>query len=154
MQGFIGALLVGAFIYFMRPQLISNIDPTQEPFSGQRLYGPWASVNRAPHYSHVGTHRLGAGGSCMNCQSGGADQMCHEIAKANCRIPVWRLNDCWAENYQNCSDNCKRSGERMCNCHAYASEKCRSSDDPAEACYASVHQKCLAGMGLANDPDR
>jgi len=155
MQGFIGALTVGAFIYFMRPQLISNIDPTQEPFSGQRLYGPWESVDRAPHYSHVATHRLGGGGSCMNCQSGGANQMCHEIAKANCQIPTWRKTDCWTQKYQECADNCRRSGKGLCDCDAFASARCRSSNDPAEACYAGVVQKCMSGM-LSNipDPDR
>lgn len=94
---------------------------------------------------------------CNNCPTNEfAHNMCHTMARDNCRIPTWQLNDCWLSHYRKCANSCGSGKGNLanCDCHAYASEMCRSNDDPAEACYASVHQKCLAGMGMAIDPDR
>jgi len=92
---------------------------------------------------------------CTKCNGGAADHMCHQLAKDNCRIPTWMLNDCWMDTYRECANSCSYANtNEMCNCHKIASERCRSGDDPAEACYSSVHQKCMAGIGLAPDPDR
>ena len=78
-------------------------------------------------------------------------QICHNMAKDNCRIPTWQLNDCWINSYKQCSEACNTGN---CQCYDYATEKCRSNDDPAEKCYSDVHQECMAGMGYATDPDR
>lgn len=85
-----------------------------------------------------------------------AHQMCHEIAYKNCRIPTWTDNSCWTETYLNCLSNCNRNrgAAVACDCTRVASQKCRLNDAPAEECYQSVYQKCMAGMGLAPDPDR
>lgn len=113
-------------------------------------------------------HPNGGGGGCGNidkdrdltveyrgCSTPSvAHQICHNLAKDNCRIPTWQLNDCWLKTYQKCANSCGSGNPVSCGCHAYASELCRSEDDPAEKCYADVHQECLAGMGYAPDPDR
>ena len=93
--------------------------------------------------------------SGRQCPQGGvADRMCHHLARDQCRIPTWTLNDCWLNTYRECNKKCSRGSKEMCNCDAYATESCRSSNAPAEACYAGIHQKCMAGMGFAKDPDR
>jgi hypothetical protein len=96
--------------------------------------------------------------SCTNCPTPSfSDQMCHTMAKDNCRIPTWQMNDCWLNHYRKCTQSCGSSNGNTanCNCHQAATEACRSNDDPAEACYASVHQKCMAGMhSHIKDPDR
>lgn len=82
-----------------------------------------------------------------------ASNTCGELAAANCRIPTTQMNDCWLDTYTNCKKNSDQiSGN--CNCYDKASESCGSGNDPAIACYTDLHQKCMAGLGLAADPDR
>lgn len=80
--------------------------------------------------------------------------VCHELAKQQCRIPVYTNNECWMKAYSDCNKYCLRSGGKVCNCYDYASSRCASSSSPAEGCYDNVYRECLAGVGLAKDPDR
>lgn len=82
-----------------------------------------------------------------------AYQVCGELASANCRIPSTQMNDCWLDTYRNCKQKCG-SMKSNCNCYDEASESCGSGNEPAIACYADLQQKCMAGLGLAPDPDR
>lgn len=96
-----------------------------------------------------------AGRACgAECPSRGAGgEMCHVLARDNCRIPPVTMNDCWLGTYRACVNDCARGG--LCDCADKATAKCGSCDDPAVACYESVHQKCMAGMfDNVPDPDR
>lgn len=99
---------------------------------------------------------FGRGGK--NCDKiSAAHNTCKQLAEANCRIPTWMMNDCWLDEYRKCkqSGNCSiTSFGSYCNCYDMATQKCASSNCPADACFHDLHQKCMAGLGLAPDPDR
>lgn len=97
----------------------------------------------------------GFGRDGKNCDKvSSANETCKQLAEQNCRIPTWMMNDCWLNEYQRCktSDKCGLSSN--CNCYDMATQKCASSNCPADACFHDLHQKCMAGLGLAPDPDR
>jgi hypothetical protein len=102
----------------------------------------------------------GFGRDGKNCDKvGAANETCKQLAEANCRIPIYMKNDCWLNEYENCkqSGKCGTVGRPVssnCNCYDLASSKCGSDTCPADACFHDLHQKCMAGLGLAPDPDR
>lgn len=101
------------------------------------------------HFCNYGYGRDGK--NCGNVEL--ATRTCGELAAANCRIPTTQMNDCWLNAYSNCKQQ-KGGVSANCNCYDVASETCGSGNEPAIACYADLQQKCMAGLGLAPDPDR
>lgn len=101
-------------------------------------------------------HGYGYGRDGKNCGNVDiASRTCGELAAANCRIPTTQMNDCWLNAYSACKKQCSMKGfAGNCNCYDIASDSCGSGNEPAIACYADLQQKCMAGLGLAPDPDR
>lgn len=80
-----------------------------------------------------------------------AHKMCMDLASSVCRAPTYPDNECWMSQYQ----ICKNRGGSSCECTKVANDRCdQGGMDVADNCVTSVFQKCLAGQGMAIDPDR
>jgi hypothetical protein len=68
--------------------------------------------------------------------------MCHLMAKDNCRLPTVTLNDCWINNYQNCMKN---NGSSFLKCSDQAHLMCQSGNETEIQCYNGLYKQCMNG---------